>query len=797
MGWVLIVVFIFLCSVGRFMYITKPPAEKAEGGTEAKGDVEDGADSGTEPTCKAINEELADEIKEEQTENMLEGIASNDENPMEKLDSTVEDTGALGRSNLVNRIRAGSILHKLRIMVVYVQIVSYLDVTFDVPWPNAVRNFFAWFTFLNIDLEAIFHGINTCFMEVSFLTAFYTHMMIPPCFVLVQIVAMAIVYMRRSANASKSRKSELWRTLVDYLIKDVFLFCFFTYPGLTVRVFRVFQCRTFAPRPELYLVADMSVKCFASVEHDNAVAWAILFIFLYVFGIPAVMYWRLWKYRHVIEAINEDKDRKLQAVVKHYKEQSVDSYRRIIVLQKYAHALEIRKLVKQQREMGAEVQHHHVLKFKREGSMGLIHTNEHTQKDEGRKGCLSHLYTFEKRETRVFDAESKQHVYVYSDEIKASVSIQMEDLFASYEDHLWWWEIFEMARKCLLTGGLVWLREGTSAQILSGFLVGFFHLLNVTRSTPYLDQSDDWLQTFSSLQLVLTLLCGLILKTDNSDHRIYEDAFMEWAIILITVSVFVIGLALIFCEDVVWLGAKRYAEYCKHRLKTWLNNGKEKVSVYSVTFTCPSNGFGFKVIDKPGKPGTAPFLSEITPGKAAARAGKIRNGHEIVSIGCDGKPQKDTSNFSLQDMRTALKRAEAECGRCKIEFKDPHGEITGDTTVGRGGIAALRHVAAYYGRFQARRGKVQSMGDIFRKREARDSYSLKIKKAAENAVITKLSVDNDARKRHQRIQERVSEIKQKKKTKEGDGEEVVEADAESETVPTAGGKYVVQAATPS
>ena len=109
----------------------------------------------------------------------------------------------------------------------------------------------------------------------------------------------------------------------------------------------------------------------------------------------------------------------------------------------------------------------------------------------------------------------------------------------------------------------------------------------------------------------------------------------------------------------MWLGAKRYAEYCKHRLKTWLNNGKEKVSVYSVTFTCPSNGFGFKVIDKPGKPGTAPFLSEITPGKAAARAGKIRNGHEIVSIGCDGKPQKDTSNFSLQDMRAALKRAEA------------------------------------------------------------------------------------------------------------------------------------------
>jgi hypothetical protein len=96
---------------------------------------------------------------------------------------------------------------------------------------------------------------------------------------------------------------------------------------------------------------------------------------------------------------------------------------------------------------------------------------------------------------------------------------------------------------------------------VSGLLIAVFHLLYITRKTPYLDQGDDYLQIFVSLQLVLTLLSGLLLKVDDPNHRIYEDRFMEIVIIFLTVSVLIIGIGLILFEDVLFLGVQRYIKY--------------------------------------------------------------------------------------------------------------------------------------------------------------------------------------------------------------------------------------------
>lgn len=210
--------------------------------------------------------------------------------------------------------------------------------------------------------------------------------------------------------------------------------------------------------------------------------------------------------------------------------------------------------------------------------------------------------------------------------------------------------------------------------------------------------------------------------------------------------------------------------------------------MYAITFACPSKGFGFKVRDDHG---AVPFVFEVAPGSAVARTGKVRNGHEIVSVGCDGEPQKDTTKFSKHEILVELRNAKRSAKRCKIEFKDPLGEIEGHTTIGGGGMAALQHVAAYYGRFQTRRKKINTG-----KKDLRNSYSFKIKKAAENAHVTKAAVEDDARKRHQRVQERVIEMREKRKAKEGDGTEV-EAGVENDaSAAAAGGKYVVQVTIP-
>ena len=79
-------------------------------------------------------------------------------------------------------------------MVVYLQIISYLDITFDIPWPPAVVNFYNLFVVISVDLEALFHFFQTCFMQTSFLTAFGIHMRIFPIFILLQIIAIVLAF---------------------------------------------------------------------------------------------------------------------------------------------------------------------------------------------------------------------------------------------------------------------------------------------------------------------------------------------------------------------------------------------------------------------------------------------------------------------------------------------------------------------------------------------------------------------------------------------------------------------------
>lgn len=98
------------------------------------------------------------------------------------------------------------------------------------------------------------------------------------------------------------------------------------------------------------------------------------------------------------------------------------------------------------------------------------------------------------------------------------------------------------------------LSPGTSAQVLSGLLVCQFYILFLTKKTPYKEPTDDWLQIFASLQLLLTLLGGLVLKMDDPDHRLYEDAFMTYTLITLNALVFVIGFCTMAFENVLYIG---------------------------------------------------------------------------------------------------------------------------------------------------------------------------------------------------------------------------------------------------
>ena len=77
-------------------------------------------------------------------------------------------------------------IRQARILIGYYQILSHLDLTFDVPWPEQFLRYITVFSsVVNIDAEAILRFFDVCRLSLSFLDAFYIHMLILPTFLLI------------------------------------------------------------------------------------------------------------------------------------------------------------------------------------------------------------------------------------------------------------------------------------------------------------------------------------------------------------------------------------------------------------------------------------------------------------------------------------------------------------------------------------------------------------------------------------------------------------------------------------
>ena len=89
------------------------------------------------------------------------------------------------------------------------------------------------------------------------------------------------------------------------------------------------------------------------------------------------------------------------------------------------------------------------------------------------------------------------------------------NLFQQYEPKFWYWEVIEMIRKLLLTGGLVLAADGTSAQFLIAQVISLLYLVLVIRKLPYEADTDDILSTLASLSLLFTLMAGFAIKSEE------------------------------------------------------------------------------------------------------------------------------------------------------------------------------------------------------------------------------------------------------------------------------------------
>ena len=114
------------------------------------------------------------------------------------------------------------------------------------------------------------------------------------------------------------------------------------------------------------------------------------------------------------------------------------------------------------------------------------------------------------------------------------------DLFAlfalvctQYEPRYYYWEVTVILKKMMLTGAMTIIAAGSSAQLVIALIIVLFNMILVLKAGPYVDATDDYLASLTSLQMLMTLLFGIMIKTDNPNDPTYDPATLESLLIAI------------------------------------------------------------------------------------------------------------------------------------------------------------------------------------------------------------------------------------------------------------------------
>merc|ERR1712000_615867 len=86
-------------------------------------------------------------------------------------------------------------------------------------------------------------------------------------------------------------------------------------------------------------------------------------------------------------------------------------------------------------------------------------------------------------------------------------------LFKEYEPRFWWFEVFECARRIMLTGGTIIFLEGSATQVAAGVLVSMVSIQVYAHTQPYICDKDYTLAMAAQWGIFFTLFGGLLLKT--------------------------------------------------------------------------------------------------------------------------------------------------------------------------------------------------------------------------------------------------------------------------------------------
>merc|ERR1712028_51419 len=117
--------------------------------------------------------------------------------------------------------------------------------------------------------------------------------------------------------------------------------------------------------------------------------------------------------------------------------------------------------------------------------------------------------------------KNKKHLYVEEGkeptEKQKEVEFEFGSMYTQYEPKYWYFEIIIILHKCIMTGAMVIVENGTPLQPLVALLIQMMFLLIVLKLAPYNDDLDDWSSFVCSLALTLTTLAGFLLMISKKN----------------------------------------------------------------------------------------------------------------------------------------------------------------------------------------------------------------------------------------------------------------------------------------
>ena len=213
-----------------------------------------------------------------------EASSSSSEGSRQISSATYQETAMSSAQNNLQ------VVSKLKIIVGWGQVTSSVDSTFSVPWPSTFRNMMDVLrSICNMDFVGFFAGFG-CLFSNSFAVKFWVHMMTLPVLLTLIGISWSVAQRRVAAEDRKTMK--------DRLVKITALLTFLMYPGLGMTIFSVWKCMSI--EGELYFVEDFSQVCFQG-KHLVLTTFAVLFLILYIVGMPAMLWWRLYTHRNEIK----------------------------------------------------------------------------------------------------------------------------------------------------------------------------------------------------------------------------------------------------------------------------------------------------------------------------------------------------------------------------------------------------------------------------------------------------------------------------------------------------------------